>query len=143
VCDYSLEHSISREAEIGDVLKTTSFSHSSTRGFCDAKAPDMPVCMLPGTELAFEAPVKYYGLRGLFANFFSKGAKTARFRQINLEVRATHHDALELDNGKVILVTELKEGQRCRVLQLPIMAAVKHYDAHSANTAQSVVTPAT
>jgi len=30
-----------------------------------------------------------------------------------------HHDALELANGRIVLVTKLCEGQRATVLQLP------------------------
>jgi hypothetical protein len=30
-----------------------------------------------------------------------------------------HHDALELANGRIVLVTKLKEGQCATVLQLP------------------------
>jgi len=30
-----------------------------------------------------------------------------------------HHDALELANGRIALVTKLREGQRATILQLP------------------------
>jgi hypothetical protein len=30
-----------------------------------------------------------------------------------------HHDALEFADGKVVLVTRLREGQKATVLQLP------------------------
>jgi hypothetical protein len=30
-----------------------------------------------------------------------------------------HHDALELANGRIVLVTNLREGQHATVLQLP------------------------
>jgi hypothetical protein len=42
-----------------------------------------------------------------------------RFRQINMDNPATHHDALEFPDGQVILVTHLCNGQRATVLQLP------------------------
>ena len=45
--------------------------------------------------------------------------KTAIFRQINKEVRAAHHDALEFPDGKIVLLTFLREGQKATVLQLP------------------------
>jgi hypothetical protein len=31
----------------------------------------------------------------------------------------THHDALELPDGKIVLLTRLIEGQQATVLQLP------------------------
>jgi hypothetical protein len=45
--------------------------------------------------------------------------KTAIFRQINKEKVAAHHDALELPDGQIVLLTCLKEGQEATVLQLP------------------------
>jgi hypothetical protein len=45
--------------------------------------------------------------------------RLARFRQINLDNAATHHDALEFPDGQVILLTRLREGQHATVLQLP------------------------
>jgi hypothetical protein len=38
---------------------------------------------------------------------------------VNLNRPAAHHDALEFPDGKIVLVTELCEGQRATVLQLP------------------------
>jgi hypothetical protein len=34
-----------------------------------------------------------------------------------------HHDALELPGGKTVLLTNLRPGQRARVLQLPVGAS--------------------
>jgi hypothetical protein len=45
--------------------------------------------------------------------------KVARFRQVNLNRPAAHHDALEFPDGKIVLVTDLCEGQHVTVLQLP------------------------
>jgi hypothetical protein len=77
----------------------------------------MAVCLLPGTEVSFadhvrRAPGFLWGQREI-------GHKTAIFRQINIQNRATHHDALEFPNGEVVLLTLLEEGQRATVLQLP------------------------
>jgi hypothetical protein len=44
--------------------------------------------------------------------------RTAIFRQINKDKRATHHDALEFPNGEIVLLTTLG-GQQATVLQLP------------------------
>jgi hypothetical protein len=45
--------------------------------------------------------------------------RTAIFRQINKDKRATHHDALEFPNGEIVLLTTLVVGQQATVLQLP------------------------
>jgi hypothetical protein len=46
----------------------------------------------------------------------------ARFRQIDLDKRDTHHDALEFPDGRIVRVTNLCEGQTVTVLQLPVSA---------------------
>ena len=46
--------------------------------------------------------------------------KTAIFRQINKEVQATHHDALEFPDGQILLLTLLQEDQQATVLQMPV-----------------------
>ena len=45
--------------------------------------------------------------------------KVGRFVQIKKDERLTHHDALELPSGEVILMHWLKAGQKATVLQLP------------------------
>ena len=48
----------------------------------------------------------------------------ARFRQINMDQPNTHHDALELPSGQIVLLTRLCEGQHATVLQLPAVARI-------------------
>jgi hypothetical protein len=120
MCDYSLHHVASRPAKIGDKLIVTKFAYSITRGFAAVVEPHVAVCLLPGTEVAFEENVKYepsFGISILPDKKISQ--RLARFRQINLENAATHHDALEFPDGQVFLLTRLREGQRATVLQLP------------------------
>lgn len=138
MCDYSLENQISRAAEVGDKLVTCSFAMTPTRGFCAVKEPGVAVCLLPGTELAFEKPIRYNGLLGLFSDFIRarlgfkpNNVTVARFRQVELDNPHTHHDALELADGRVVKLTLLQEGQRARVLQLPAVAADHHHHVHA------------
>jgi hypothetical protein len=42
-----------------------------------------------------------------------------RFRRVNQDCQAAHHDALELPDGRVVLLTRLCEGQFATVIQLP------------------------
>src|SRR3981081_4191717 len=58
MCDYSLEHMLSRHAKVGDKLTTHRFP-SGTRGFAASENSAMAVCVLPGTELAFSAEVTF------------------------------------------------------------------------------------
>ena len=115
MCDYSLELVASRPAKAGDELVTTKFENSMTRGFAAIGEPNVAVCLLPGTEVAFEQEVRYE--RFLFPKM--KPGKTARFRQINGGMPRMHHDALEFPDGETVLLARLCEGQHATVLQLP------------------------
>jgi hypothetical protein len=119
MCDYSLERIASRPAQIGDQLLVQSFQSTSTRGFADIHDRNTAVCLRPGSELAFESPIRYQT-----NGFWAWRARTApshlaRFRQIDPENPHRHHDALELTDGTVVLLTKLVLGQRAMVLQLP------------------------
>jgi hypothetical protein len=57
MCDYSLEHLVSRAAKVGDKLVTTRFGQGLTGGFCAMGEPNVAVCLQPGTELAFEREI--------------------------------------------------------------------------------------
>ena len=122
MCDYSLELVASRAAKVGDRLVTTQFKHTITRGFAGVGAPDIAVCILPGTELAFERDVEYDHFLGFFPRR-RLHERVARFRQINMNDPSKHHDALEFPSGEVVLLHRLYEGQRATVLQLPAMGA--------------------
>ena len=119
MCDYSLHAVASRLAKVGDKLVTTHFPNSITRGFCDPRQPRVAVCLLPGTELAFDEKEVERGAWFAFLPARKLPHKVARFRQVNLNQPAMHHDALEFPDGKIVLVTDLCEGQYATVLQLP------------------------
>ena len=121
MCDYSLHLLASRPAKVGDTLVATDFARSITRGFSAIDEPDVAVCLLPGTELAFANVVQYDRAFSLFGKARIP-YKVARFRQINTDDPHVHHDALEFPDGQVILVTRLVPGQRASVLQLPAPA---------------------
>jgi hypothetical protein len=59
MCDYSLQHVASRPAKIEDKLVVTKFNNSITRGFAAVGEPHVAVCLLPGTEIAYEENVEY------------------------------------------------------------------------------------
>ena len=119
MCDYSLHNVASRPAKVGDDLITTTFASCSTRGFAAVGEPNVAVCLLPGTEVAFEEDVEHERRIGFLPSVRLTN-KLARFRQVNKDQLHTYHDALEFPDGTVVLVTRLGVGQRAKVLQLPI-----------------------
>ena len=108
MCDYSLHDVASRPAKVGDKLVSTQFPNAITRGFADPTQPRVAVCLLPGTELAFEQEVEC-DASFRFLPTRKSSHKVARFRQVNLNRPAAHHDALEFPDGKIVLVTDLCE----------------------------------
>jgi hypothetical protein len=137
MCDYSLDLVASRPAKVGDELITTKFQNSVTRGFAAIGEPNVAVCLLPGTEVAFEKEVKY---DRFFAPFpimkrGKLGKKVAQFRQINMGKASVHHDALEFPDGETVLLTRLCLGQHATVLQLPASPrAVNPADGQKSNS---------
>jgi hypothetical protein len=123
MCDYSLQNVASRPAKVGDRLVTTQFRNTITRGFAEIGAPDVVVCLLPGTEIAFQEGIEYetrgFGYLKLWGRPKKTDERLARFRQVNKDRANAHHDALELPGGDVVLVSMLSEGQCATVLQLP------------------------
>jgi hypothetical protein len=119
MCDYSLHLVASRAAKVGDELVTTKFDNSLTRGFAAIGEPNVAVCLLPGTEVGFENDVHFARVLGILPTR-KLTQKVALFRQINQGEPMSHHDALEFPDGEIVLLTRLCEGQRARVLQLPV-----------------------
>jgi hypothetical protein len=135
MCDYSLHHVATRPAQIEDKLVTTKFKNSITRGFAAVGEPHVAVCLLPGTEIAFDENVECepsFGI-GILPNKKIE-QRLARFRQINMDNAVAHHDALEFPDGQVVLLTRLCVGQRATVLQLPAAARLEA-GAHSCSSA--------
>lgn len=129
MCDYSLNVVVSRPAKVGETLVTTSFNGTSTRGFAAKLEPNAAVCLLPGTELAFERDVRYD--RNWLSNK-STGFSVARFCEIE---PGAWHDALSFPDGKTVLVNLLSEGQYARVLQLPVTPREQSIDCNAEKSA--------
>jgi hypothetical protein len=105
MCDYSLHEVASRPAQVGDKLVTTVFWNTTTRGFSPIGEPKVAVCLLPGTEVAFEKQVQreIKGFQLLFRRAMPQIAyQVACFLQINTDNPHTHHDALEFPDGQVV-----------------------------------------
>jgi hypothetical protein len=90
--------------------------------------------MLPGTELAFAENVRYDN-RWIWTK--TMNSRVGKFGAIDPDVPHRHHDAIEFPDGSNVLVTQLAEGQRVTVLQLPVVHRVTEH----ARTGASMDTP--
>jgi hypothetical protein len=137
MCDYSLHHVSSRPAKVADKLVTMELAKSNVRGFAAVgelgpklvihdSPPELAVCLLPGTELAFDENVQYECPRSFLGMKFSGKArvdhKVASFRKVDEDNPYVQHDALEFPNGQVLKIAQLTAGQTATVLQLPVNA---------------------
>jgi len=131
MCDYSLDLVASRPARVGDKLVSTSFPQTDTRGFASVDDRHVAVCLLPGTELAFDKEIRCE--TGMLLSW-RLGHRVAKFRQVDKDRSNVHHDILELPDGKTVLLTHLCKGQLATVLQLPVRAGVSANDAQPQNS---------
>src|ERR1700687_1708170 len=136
MCDYSLHAVATRPAKVGETLITTTFRGTSTRGFASESEPEVAVCMLPGTELAFADNVKYDN-RWIWTKEID--SRVGKFGAIDPDIPHRHHDAIEFPDGSNVLVTHPSEGQRVTVLHLPVV----HHPATEHVRAAETSTPAT
>jgi hypothetical protein len=145
MCDYSLHHVSSRPAKVADKLVTMELAKSNVRGFAAVgelgpklvihdSPPELAVCLLPGTELAFDENVQFEQPRSFLGIKFSGKArvdhKVASFRKVDTDNPYVQHDALEFPNGQVLKVAQLVAGQTATVLQLPVNAQDDHEHDH-------------
>jgi hypothetical protein len=138
MCDYSLHTVVLRPAKVGETLVTTSFYGTSTRGFVAKREPNVAVCLLPGTELAFERDVRY---NHNWLSTRSTGFSVARFCELELGASHQHYDALSFPDGKTVLVDLLSEGQHALVLQLPVNSREQSVDGNVEKTVILAVDP--
>lgn len=112
-------HVASRPAAVGD--KLVSFKFTMSKGLAPADGDNVAVCVLPGTEIAFDAPIstESYFENGTYIDAKTHASSVARFRQVDVENKWTHHDALELADGTIVKLHFLVPGQTATVLQLP------------------------
>jgi hypothetical protein len=138
MCDYSLHAVATRPAKVGETLITTTFPGTSTRGFASESEPNVAVCLLQGTELAFAQNVRYDN-RWIWTR--EVNFRVGKFGEIDRHVADRHHDAIEFPDGSHVLVTLLCEGQRATVLQLPVIAQQPSERARPAAADTATPTP--
>jgi hypothetical protein len=135
MCDYSLHAVATRPAQVGETLITTTFRGTSTRGFASPSAPEVAVCMLPGTELAFAENVRYDN-RWIWTR--QVNFRVGKFGVTDQHLADRHHDTIEFPDGSRVLVTLLCEGQQAAVLQLPVVQRAGGRVAAETSTASRI-----
>src|SRR5260370_6990683 len=82
-------------AQIADKLVTTKFKNSITRGFAAVGEPHVAVCLLPGTEIAFDENVECQPSFGIgILPHKQIEQRLPPFRQINKDNAVTPHHGL-------------------------------------------------
>ena len=97
MCDYSLRLVASRPAKVGDKLISTRFPQTSTRGFASVDDRNVAVCLLPGTELAFEKEVQRD--TGLVFGW-KLGHSVAKFQHVNKDQPNVHQTPLSFPTAR-------------------------------------------
>jgi hypothetical protein len=113
----------------------------AARSFAAPEDWNVAVCLLPGTELCFADNVKRARIWPWSKNVIQH--KTSIFRQVNLNNRIAHHDALEFPDGQIVLLTCLASGQQATVLQLPVAVVTPTARARRVPLPAAVVRPRT
>src|SRR6202035_2472518 len=111
MCDYSLHAVASRPAKVGEMLITTSFS-GGTRGFAAEGERNVAVCLLPGTELAFDRDVKH-DQSWIWTKATSY--RVTEFSKIIQQNPTRHNAALKWPAGTAVPGTHLRGGKRATV----------------------------
>ena len=117
MCDYSLHGVAARPARVGDKLVTTQFWNTTTRGFSAVEEPRVAVCLLPGTEVAFENKVERHltGFHLLFRRTKPLPHQVARFRQVNMDCTAIRNNRWKsVVNVATLSSSVAASGARCR-----------------------------
>jgi len=136
MCDYSLHAVATRPAQVEDKLVTARFPNTLTRGFAAVGEPNVAVCLLPGTELAFDNDVTW-DAGFIFSTKKKAGSRVARFRYVDASPDR-HRDALEFPDGQTVLLTDLHEGQHATVIQLPARPAPLEKPQHEERVAETI-----
>jgi hypothetical protein len=140
MCDYSLHAVATRPAQVGETIVTTTFRGTSTRGFASEADMSVAVCLLPGTELAFADNVRYDN-RWIWTR--TVNSRVGKFGKVDPHIPDRHHDAIEFPDGNYVLVTQLVEGQRATVLQLPVTQPIGDQKQQPAVEQRTTTTPTT
>ena len=77
MCDYSLHGVASRPAKVRDKLVSKKFT--ITGGFAAVGEPNVAVCLLPGTEVAFEKEVGFECVSGRYPNWRPRPSSLRRW----------------------------------------------------------------
>jgi hypothetical protein len=122
----------SRPAVVGEKLVVTRFK-TATTGFAAPSDAETAVCVLPGTELAFDAniterPFFAYSEYGCGTDAKTHEYSVGVFTQVDTEIQYRHHDAFKLPNDVCVKLNDIVPGQTATVLQLPKQQEISHVE---------------
>ena len=103
-------------AKTGDRLVTIESGDSGVCGFALVGRPGEAIRLLPDTTLEFDKEIRHFHRFSRLR--FRIGHKTARFRHFPRDANA-NNDALELADGRLIMLTELAAEQTATVMKVP------------------------
>jgi hypothetical protein len=110
----------SRPAKVGEKLVTIRFADTASCGFAAVGEPGAAVRLLPGTELEFDNAIRYHHR---FSRLRFGGRKAARVRRLSTDGSSGSCDALELSDGRIVMLMQLAAGQTTTVRQVPPAAS--------------------
>jgi hypothetical protein len=99
-------------AKVGGRLVTINHANSSGSGFAFVGKRDATVSLLPGTKLQFDKCIRYFHN---FSHLRFGGQKVARFLRCSTNDSSSSYDALELADGRIVVLSELAVGQTATV----------------------------
>jgi hypothetical protein len=119
MCDYSLTGIQNRLAEQGEELVVQRFPTQSV-GLASPAAPGVAVCIPPGARLVVSGLPAYLQTR-----LNVEEDVPVVFTQASMEVNR-HRDAVRLPSGLELLLQNLPEGVRVRVVSLGVEQTTHH-----------------
>ena len=132
MCDYSLHAMATRPAVVGETLISTTFRGTSTRGFASETRARGRGLHAARDRTGVRARRQIRQPLDLDRTI---GFRVGKFNTIDPHIRERHHDAIEFPDGSHVLVTQLCEGQRVTVLQLPVVHPIAERATTKADTA--------
>lgn len=118
MCDYSMHAVKNRKAVVGDKVKTSDFGRTSSPGLESLSEPNLAICLIPGTGIEFNEPIRYIAVEKHGSPIEVTEFKIGRYvRKEGCE--AEFKDAFQLPNGDVVLIAYFKIGQTGTVTYVP------------------------
>jgi hypothetical protein len=118
MCDYSMHAVKNRKAVVGDKVKTSDFTRTSSPGLESLSEPGVAICLIPGTGVEFDEPIRYTAVNIYGSPIVISDFKIGRYiRKEGIE--AEFKDTIQFPDGSTVLMAYLKNGQTGTVTYVP------------------------